>query len=58
MAPTKAELLVEIDELKEVIRQKDQRLQSQQDELLLLNLTIILMNQVMTKTLGVPYEPP
>jgi hypothetical protein len=58
MAPTKAEFLVEIDELKEVIRQKDQRLQSQQDELLLLNLTIILMNQVMTKTLGVPYEPP
>jgi hypothetical protein len=58
MAPTKAEFLVEIDGLKEVIRQKDQRLQSQQDELLLLNLTIILMNQVMTKTLGVPYEPP
>jgi hypothetical protein len=58
MTPTKAEPLAEIEELKEVIRQKDLRLRSQHDELVSLNQVMILMNQTMIKALGVPYEPP
>jgi hypothetical protein len=33
-------------------------MQSQRDEVILLYQAIISMNQVMTKALGVPYEPP
>jgi hypothetical protein len=58
MTPTKAEPLAEIEELKEVIRQKDLRLRSQHDELVSLNQVMILINQTMIKALGEPYEPP
>jgi hypothetical protein len=58
MAPIKAELLNEIKNLKDIIRQKDQQMQSQKDELISLYQAMISMNQAMAKTLGVLYETP
>jgi hypothetical protein len=58
MAPIKSEFLNEFENLKEIIRQKDQQMQSQKDKVISLNQAMILMNQAMTKALGVPYVPP
>jgi hypothetical protein len=55
-ALAKSELLNEIENLKEIIKQKDQQMQSQKDELISLSQTMILMNQAMTKAFGVSYE--
>jgi hypothetical protein len=44
MAPTKAELLNEIENLKEIIRQKDQQMQSQKVEVISLYQAMISMN--------------
>jgi hypothetical protein len=49
MTPTKADLLNEIENLKEQLRQKDQQILSQRDE-------VISLYQVIAKALGVPYE--
>jgi 5-methylcytosine-specific restriction endonuclease McrBC GTP-binding regulatory subunit McrB len=57
MMPTKAKHLNEIENLKEIKRKKDQQIQAQKDELILLNQEMILMNQAMIKTLEVSYEP-
>jgi hypothetical protein len=57
MTPIKAELLNKIKNLKEIIRQNDQQMQSKKDKVISLYQAMISMNQAMTKALGVPYEP-
>jgi hypothetical protein len=57
MAPTKTELVIEIENLKEIIRQKDQEMQSQKEKVISLYQAMISMNQAMAETLGVSYEP-
>jgi hypothetical protein len=55
MAPTNADLLNEIEELKEMIPQMDPQVQYQKDDLIFINYLMILINQVRTKTLRVLY---
>jgi hypothetical protein len=55
MAPTNADLLNEIEELKEMIPQMDPQVQYQKDDLIFINHLMILINQVRTKTLRVLY---
>jgi hypothetical protein len=57
MTPTKIKFLNEIENLKEIIRQNDQQMQSQKDKVISLYQVMISMNQAMTKVLGVSYEP-
>jgi uncharacterized coiled-coil protein SlyX len=58
MTPIKADMLNEIENLNAQLRQKDQQMQSQRDELISLYQAMTSMNQAIVKALGVPYEPP
>jgi hypothetical protein len=55
MTTTNIDLLNQIEELKEMIRQMNPRVQNPRDDLIFIN---HLMNQAMSKALGVHYESP